>query len=328
MSAPAAAPERLLDPPLRVGISSCLLGEEVRFNGGHKRDRFLTDLLGSYVEWFPVCPEVEIGMGVPRESIRLAERDGLVRLVAPKSGTDYTEQMSSWAEEKLAEIASWKLHGYVLKKGSPSCGAFRVRVYAENGMPSHGGRGLFAHRLMKRFPLLPVEEEGRLNDLPLRENFIERLFVHERWRRLLAEDPTPRGLVRFHTEHKLAVLAHSPAHYRRLGRLVADAGTRDWGELSDEYAALLAEALQQRASRGRHANALEHVIGFLKHHVDGTDRAELVELIGDYRVGTVPLIVPITLINHHLRRHKLPDWIYRQTYLRPYPKELMLRNHV
>lgn len=326
-----APPERRLEPPLRLGVSACLLGEEVRFDGGHKKNSFLIHGLGPYVEWFPVCPEVEIGMGTPRETIRLVGERGDPQLVGHKSGRDYAPQMTGWSRANVEEIASWDLHGYVLKSGSPSCGLFRVRVYPpEGGMPERSGRGVFARELTRRLPMLPVEEEGRLNDLPLRENFIERLFAYERWTRFLRQDPTPRGLVAFHTAHKMALLAHSPALYRRLGRLVAEAGAgkRPFDELVERYARSASEALRILASRGRHSNVLQHLMGFLKDHLGRDDKAELVQTIDDYRDGLVPLVVPLTLLNHHVRRHPVPEWVHRQVYLKPYPKELMLRNHV
>ncbi len=315
-------------PELRLGASSCLLGEEVRYNGGHKHDRFLTGILGTYVRFFPLCPEVEIGLGVPRPTIRLQGKVGDPRLVKPKSGDDLTDKMNDWSRSKMDEIASWNLHGYVLKKGSPSCGLFRVRVYNDFGMPERDGRGLFAARLAERFPLLPVEEEGRLHDPPLRENFIERLFIHERWQSFQRLNPTPRGLVDFHTRHKLSLLAHSPEHYQQLGRLVADAGSLLWDHLTADYARIMAEALRKPASRGRHCNVLQHVMGFVRNDLDRICKAELLETIEDYRQGLVPLIVPVTLLKHHLRHHEAPEWIRRQVYLTPYPKELMLRNHV
>lgn len=329
MTKNAGATTRRLDPPLRLGISSCLLGEEVRFDGGHKKNRFLVDVLGQYVEWFPLCPEVEIGMGTPRESIRLQGKADNPRLVGPKSGTDYTEAMQSWARRQLGEVDKWNLHGYVLKKDSPSCGLFRVRVYNASGQAERNGRGIFARELTERMPLLPVEEEGRLNDLRLRENFIERIFVYERWMRLLDENPTPAGLVRFHTAHKLTVMSHSPQHYRQLGRMVADAGKSSFEELTSEYSRSLGEALTVLATRGRHTNVMQHLLGFLKRQpLERDEVAELVETIDNYRLGLVPLIVPLTLLNHHFRKHEVPDWVHDQVYLRPYPKELMLRNHV
>ena len=213
------------EPTIRLGVSTCLLGEEVRYDGGHKLDRFLVNTLGPFVEWVPVCPEVEIGLPTPRESMRLVGDPEAPRLIAPKSGHDYTERMQTWARERLEELAAVKLDGFIFKKDSPSSGLFRVRVYDQNGMPRRIGTGIFPREVMNRFPLLPLEEEGRLHDMRLRENFIERIFVYYRWMRLLEEDPTPGGLVRFHTAHKLTVMAHSPSHYQEMGRLVAQAGS-------------------------------------------------------------------------------------------------------
>ena len=318
----------LEEPTIRLGVSTCLLGEEVRYDGGHKLDRFLVNTLGSFVEWVPVCPEVEIGLGTPRESMRLVDDPEAPRLIAPKSSHDYTERMQTWARERLEELAAVKLHGFIFKKDSPSSGLFRVRVYDQNGMPRRVGTGIFPREVMKRFPLLPLEEEGRLHDMRLRENFIERIFVYYRWTRLLEEDPTPGGLVRFHTAHKLTLMAHSPAHYQEMGRLVAQAGTLPWTELVETYGRLLMEGLEVLGTPGKHTNVLQHLMGFLKDVLSKEDKAELLGLIEDYRQGLVPLIVPLTLLQHHLRRHPVPDWVHQQVYLNPYPKELMLRNHV
>jgi uncharacterized protein YbgA (DUF1722 family)/uncharacterized protein YbbK (DUF523 family) len=316
------------EPTIRLGISTCLLGEEVRYDGGHKLDQFLVNTLGSFVEWVPVCPEVEIGLPTPRESMRLVGDPETPRLIAPKSGRDHTERMQTWARERLEELAAVKLHGFIFKKNSPSSGLFRVRVYDRNGMPQRVGTGIFPRELMKRFPLLPLEEEGRLHDMRLRENFIERIFVYYRWMRLLEEDPTPGGLVRFHTAHKLTLMAHSPSHYQEMGRLVAQAGSLPCQELVGTYGRLLMEGLAVLGTPGKHSNVLQHLMGFLKDVLSKEDKAELLGLIEDYRRGLVPLIVPLTLLQHHLRRHPVPDWVHQQVYLNPYPKELMLRNHV
>jgi uncharacterized protein YbgA (DUF1722 family)/uncharacterized protein YbbK (DUF523 family) len=315
-------------PTIRLGVSACLLGQEVRFDGGHKRDPFLVKTLGAFVEWVPVCPEMEIGLGTPRESVRLVRSAEGTRLVAPRSGLDHTEAMERWARSHLDELARLRLHGFVLKKDSPSCGLFRVRLYSAKGQATRDGRGLFARELLERFKLLPAEEEGRLQDMPLRENFLERVFAYERWLRLLEEHPTPRGLVAFHTVHKLAVMSHSPAHYQRLGRLVARAGKTPWRELEAGYGELFMEALAVRATRGKHVNVLQHLAGFVSKAMGKEDRRELEEAISDYRSGHVPLIVPLTLLRHHLRRHEAPPWALEQVYIAPYPKELMLRNHV
>jgi uncharacterized protein YbgA (DUF1722 family)/uncharacterized protein YbbK (DUF523 family) len=316
------------DLVIRLGISRCLLGEEVRYDGGHKLDRFLVNTLGQYVEWVPVCPEVEIGLPIPRESLRLVGDPEAPRLVTLKSGQDHTEEMQAWARERLDQLAEIGLHGFVFKSKSPSSGLYRVKVYTEEGMPSHVGTGIFPREVMARFPLLPLEEEGRLHDMHLRENFIDRVFAHYRWTRLLEENPKPGGLVQFHTAHKLTLMAHSPAHYQQMGRLVAQAGTLPWQELAETYGRALMEGLSVMTSPGKHTNVLQHAMGFLKEGLTAEDKAELLDLIEDYRNGLVPLIVPLTLLKHHLDRHEVPDWLRQQVYLHPYPKELMLRNHV
>ena len=318
----------LQDPVLRLGVSTCLLGEQVRFDGGHKHDRYLTGTLGQFFEWVSVCPEVEMGLPIPRESMRLVGDAENPRLIAPKSGTDHTEPMIAWARKRVEELAVAGLHGFVFKKDSPSSGLFRVKVYNKHGMAQKNGTGMFPCEVMNRFPLLPLEEEGRLNDLPLRENFLERVFAYYRWTKMLDEEPTPGGLVKFHTAHKLTLMAHSPKHYTEMGRLVADAGKRDWDELTAEYGAMLMEGLGVMGTRGKHVNVLQHLMGYLKNHLSSEDKQELLGLIEDYRQGLLPLIVPLTLLKHHLNRHPVPDWVHQQVYLHPYPKELMLRNHV
>jgi uncharacterized protein YbgA (DUF1722 family)/uncharacterized protein YbbK (DUF523 family) len=309
-------------------VSTCLLGENVRASGGHSRDAFLVDTLGRWVEWVPVCPEVEMGMPTPRPTIRLAGDPASPRLVPTKGEGDHTEAMEAWGRARLEALARAELDGYVFKKNSPSCGVFRVKVYRDSGMPARDGRGIFARMVTEAFPLLPVEEDGRLNDARLRENFVERVFAHQRWRGFVASNPRPRDLVAFHTAQKMALLAHSPEHYRRLGRLVAEAGRRPLEDLLAAYGATFMQGLSVLAKRGRHANVLSHLLGFLKDRLDAHDKSELVGLIEEYRSGLVPLIVPLTLLKHHLGRHPVPDWVHVQVYLTPYPKELMLRNHV
>jgi uncharacterized protein YbgA (DUF1722 family)/uncharacterized protein YbbK (DUF523 family) len=313
---------------IRLGISRCLLGENVRYDGGHKLDRFLVNTLGRYVEWVPVCPEVECGLPIPRESMRLVGRPVAPRLVTMKSGVDHTERMRSWAAERVERLAAEGLHGFVFKKDSPSSGRFRVKVYDVNGVPKREGVGLFAAAVAERLPMLPTEEEGRLHDMHLRENFIDRVFAHWRWTDLMQSNATPGGLVRFHTSYKLTLMAHSPNHYRTMGRLVAKAGVLAWDDLQADYGALLMEGLQVMTSPGKHANVLQHVMGFLRASLSSQDKAELVGLIDDYRGGTLPLIVPLTILRHHLTRYPAPDWLHQQVYLNPYPKELLLRNHV
>jgi uncharacterized protein YbgA (DUF1722 family)/uncharacterized protein YbbK (DUF523 family) len=312
---------------IRLGVSSCLLGEAVRYDGGHKHDRFLTDVLGRYVEWVPVCPEVEIGLPIPRDTLRLVgTRDGS-RLVQEKTGEDFTTRMERYAGDRVRALAELDLDGYVLKRASPSCGLFRVRVYRDNGVPAADGRGLFATAVTSILPALPVEEEGRLADPAIRENFIERVFVAARWRGFLAAPPRARDLVAFHARHKLAVLAHSPAHHGRLGRLAAAAGRMCTVTTLDAYHVLLMEAFAVRATRGRHTNVLQHMAGYFKRDLGAGERAELAEVIDEYRRGLVPLVVPLTLVKHHVRRLEV-RYLADQVYLNPHPKELMLRNHV
>lgn len=313
---------------IRLGISSCLLGDEVRFDGGHKRDSFLIDILGPHVEFVRVCPEVEVGMGVPREPIRLVRTGRAIRLVATRTGTDHTEAMNRWARTRLAALTREDLCGYVLKKDSPSCGMERVKVYGtESGMPERNGRGLFAAALMDALPALPVEEEGRLSDPRLRENFIERVFAYRRLKDLFASRWTAHDVVVFHTAHKLALLAHSTTAYQDLGRLVARVGTTPRPEFRANYARLFMETLARIATTRRHTNVLTHMAGHLKRLIDADSRRELSASIDEYRRGFVPLVVPLTLIRHHVRVHRV-RYLEGQTYLEPHPREMMLRNHV
>jgi uncharacterized protein YbgA (DUF1722 family)/uncharacterized protein YbbK (DUF523 family) len=315
------------DAPVRIGISSCLLGRPVRWDGGHRRDAFLVGQLGPFVEWVPVCPELEVGMGVPREPIRLVERAGDTRLVAERSGTDWSERMRAWARRRARELEALDLCGYVLKKDSPSCGLARVRVWNERGGAERRGRGVFAEALLESAPDLPVEEEGRLCDARLRENWIERVFAYGRLRSLFASRWTRGSLVAFHTAHKLQLLAHAPAASRALGRLVAEPDALERRALRERYTRGFMAALRQMATPSRHANALQHAAGHLRSSLDARDRRELAELVEDYRRGLVPLVVPITLIRHHVARLGVAS-LAGQVYLEPHPRELMLRNHV
>jgi uncharacterized protein YbgA (DUF1722 family)/uncharacterized protein YbbK (DUF523 family) len=329
IACPEAPPLWRDDAPLRVGLSSCLLGKEVRWDGGHKRHRFLTDVLAPFVEWVPVCPEVEVGLGIPREPIRLVDDPDGVRLRAERSGSDHTRAMAAFSRRRVAQLRELELCGYVLKKDSPSCGLERVRVWRADGKgaPRRDGRGAFASVLVDAWPELPVEEEGRLNDPVLRENWIERIFAYRRLRSFLGGRFRIGDLVRFHTAHKLQLLAHSPEAYRRLGRLVADAKTLPRAELRQRYAADFMAALARRATRGRHVNVLQHAVGHFRKRLGADARAELRGIVEDYRSGHVPLVVPITLIRHHVRALNVAT-LSGQVYLEAHPKELMLRNHV
>lgn len=312
-------------PLIRVGISSCLLGQEVRFDGGHKRDAFINRVLSEYFEFVPYCPEVAIGLGVPRDPIRLERREGAIRVVGVRqTGLDVTDPLGDYGREVVR--ANPGISGYILKSKSPSCGMERVKVYdAASGIPAADGVGEFARVVMEQWPELPVEEEGRLNDPVLRENFIERVFTYRRWQDLVAAGETAARIVEFHTRHKLLIMSHSQKAYRDLGKMVADCGTTEPRAFGARYICALMAALRIRATRKNHANVLQHVQGYLKDHIDWEDKQELNEVIETYRLGRVPLVVPITLLNHHFRRH--PDeYMQRQYYLNPHPPELMLRN--
>ena len=311
-------------PAIRVATSSCLLGEEVRFDGGHKHNGYLTKTLARYFEFVPFCPEVAIGLGVPRPPIRLMLKGKEARVVGVADPTlDVTEDLVEYGRSVAARLDD--ISGYIFKRGSPSCGMERVKIYSEKGMPVESGAGFFAKTIMEERPLMPVEEEGRLMDPILRENFVERVFVYHRWQCLCRSGLTPAKLVDFHTKHKFSVLAHDEPVYRELGQLVAQAGSADLPQLAERYARLLMTVMKKRATRKLHSNVLTHMMGYLKDKIDGGDKTELLDIIDKYRHGQIPLIVPITLLKHHLRRH--PDeYIARQYYLNPHPEELMLRN--
>lgn len=312
----------------KVGISRCLLGENVRYDGGHKLDHFLRDVLGRHVDFVPVCPEVECGLSVPREAMRLVGEPEAPRLVTIKTGQDITPRLSAWADERVAGLAGAGLCGFVFKYGSPSSGMSRVKVYPEaGGAPVLKGRGLFAARLMDSQPLLPVEDEGRLNDPALRENFIERIFVMHRWRQLVAQGFTLGRLVEFHTRHKLLVMAHSVVHYRSLGKLVAQGGALPPAGLEAAYLAGLMEALRLEATVKKQSNVLSHVMGYFKRNLSADEKQELLEVLDAYARELVPLIVPLTLLNHYVRKFDAA-YLAGQWYLKPHPAELKLRNHV
>ena len=317
---------------IRIGVSSCLLGRKVRYDGGHKRNAFVVDSLAPYVEFVPVCPEVELGLGTPRETLRLVRRDDEVRMVMA-GGADHTAGMRRYAKRRAAELAKEDLSGYILKKDSPSCGMERVKVYREpredgRHLPAEKeGRGLFAEALIARHPLLPVEEEGRLGDARLRENFIERVFAYRRLEDMFDGGWGMGDVVRFHTAHKLVLLAHSTEAYRELGRLVAEGKALGRAELRRRYTEGFMAALARMATTRRHTNVLQHMAGYFKKDLDQASKAELQASIEDYHQGLVPLVVPVTLIKHHVRVLGV-DYLAGQVYLDPHPRELMLRNHV
>jgi uncharacterized protein YbgA (DUF1722 family)/uncharacterized protein YbbK (DUF523 family) len=312
---------------IKLGISSCLLGNNVRYDGGHALDRFLTDTLGRFVEYVSVCPEVECGFGTPREAMHLAGIPESPRLVTVNTGQDHTERMLAWARNKAAELEKENLCGFIFKSKSPSSGMERVKVYDAHGVPVKKGVGLFARAFMKHFPLLPVEDEGRLHDPALRENFIERIFTFQRWRAVLQQRKSVGALVAFHTRHKLLLLSHSTKHYQAMGRLVAVVKKNTLSGSYDQYQTLLMEALRISATARKHANVLQHMMGYFKQELSADEKQELLETIDRYRGGLLPLIVPITLISHYVRTYNQP-YLKDQYYLSPHPVELQLRNHV
>ncbi len=313
---------------IRLGISACLLGQKVRYDGGHKRDPFLTETLAEYVDYVPVCPEVEIGLPIPRESLRLVGDAAQPRLITTKSGVDYTGQMQRWAAERLRLLEKEELCGFIFKSRSPSSGMERVKVYSpKGGMPSKTGVGIFARAFMEHFPLLPVEEEGRLHDPRLRENFIECIFAFQRWRETLQEARSRRGLISFHTRHKLQLLSHSTELYRQLGKLVAAAATYADDELFALYQQEFLKAMRLKTTVKKNVNVLQHMLGYFKKNLSADEKQECLEQINHYASQRVPLLVPLTLLGHYVRKYD-QDYLQEQTYLSPTPLELKLRNHV
>jgi uncharacterized protein YbgA (DUF1722 family)/uncharacterized protein YbbK (DUF523 family) len=310
-----------------VGISTCLLGENVRYDGGHKLDRYLRDVLGKYVEFVPVCPEVECGLSIPREALRLVDMGGDIRLMTQKTKQDVTPQMDQWMRGKLAELSALPLCGFIFKSRSPSSGLLRVRVYKDGGGVTRNGVGHFARGLTEAFPYLPVEEDGRLNDSKLRENFIERVFVVQRWNEMNQDRKSLKRIMDFHAQHKLLLMAHSQNTVRELGAFIADGKARPLQEVYDQYFRRFIAALARIATVKKNTNVLLHVMGYFKRDLTRDEKEELTEIIDSYHQGLVPLIVPITLLNHYVRKYQ-PEYLQRQVYLNPHPMELMLRNHV
>jgi len=312
---------------IKIGISRCLLGENVRFDGGHKLDHYLVHTLGKYVEWVPVCPEVEYGLPVPREAMRLVGDANAPRLVTIRTKVDHTEGMKRWAKKRLKELENENLCGFIFKSRSPSSGIKGVKVYTTSGMPAKSGVGIFGGAFIKHFPVLPAEDDGRLQDLQLRENFIERVFVYRRWLDFISGESSLKGIVAFHTEHKLLLMAHSTEHYRTLGRLVASGKRYNRVVLFNEYIRNMMDGLKLLATAKKNSNVLMHIIGYLRNDISSEEKQELLEIINNYHNGLIPLIVPVTLIKHYVRKFD-KAYLKSQLYLNPHPLELMLRNHV
>jgi len=313
---------------VRIGISSCLLGQKVRFDGGHKKDDFLTNRFGRYVEWVPVCPEFEIGLGVPRESLRLVTEGKSIHLIAPRSGLDHTDRMNKWTRAYADRLANQGLCGYVLKRSSPSCGLERVKVYGDSGMPTREGRGLFAAGLEDQFPNLPMEEEGRLNDPRLRENFVSQVFCYKRWSDLGESGLTRSRIMQFHARHKYLLMSRHQAGARRLGNFIGQAERSMTGKrLGEEYFNDFCQIMRHTPTRRNHTNVLQHLAGYFSERLDSGDRAELSAVIDRYRQDGLPLIVPVTLIRHYVRKFSV-EYLNDQVYLDPGPDELNLLNQL
>ena len=315
-----------MEDKIRIGVSACLLGQQVRFDGGHKHDRYLTDTLGEYLDFVPVCPEVEAGFPVPRETFRLVGDPENPRLVTSRSHIDHTDRMLGWAKKSVRELEKENLCGFIFKSDSPSSGLVRVKVYNPKGMAEKKGVGLFARTFTQHFPLLPVEEEGRLNDPKLRESFIEQIFTLKRWRETLTQGRSMKNLVDFHSRHKLLMLSHSPANARVMGKLVADGKQLTLQSLYDQYESLLIETLRMKSTIKKNLNVLEHILGYFKAQFSADEKQEMLEIFDRYRNEFLPLIVPVTLLNHYVRIIGEP-YLKQQVYLNPHPIALKLRNH-
>jgi uncharacterized protein YbgA (DUF1722 family)/uncharacterized protein YbbK (DUF523 family) len=313
--------------PVRLLVSACLLGDPVRYDGGHKRDPYLVETLGRFVEWIRVCPEVDSGLGVPRDSMRLVGDPARPHLVIVKTGVDLTERMERFARARMKELEPLDLCGYICKKDSPSSGMERVKVYDAAGLPARRGAGVFTRIFMEHFPLVPVEEEGRLQDPLLRELFVERVFCLKRWRDLTREGLSLRRLIGFHTDHKLLLLSHSRKGHDELGRLVAGVRGSAPRRFHHDYLGLFMDTLSQKTTVKKHCDVLLHMVGHFKTLLTPDERQELLEVITRYRGRLVPLIVPLTLFHHYVRKYGV-QYLARQVYLNPHPVELMLRNHV
>ena len=312
---------------ITLGISSCLLGNKVRYDGGHKLDPFLTGTLGQYVEWIPLCPEAACGLGIPREVMALEGDPRSPRIRTVWTGIDHTARSQKWIKGELRILKDIDVSGFVFKARSPSCGVRDTKVFDAKCRVRSRGPGLFARAVMAAFPLLPVEDEGRLHDPALRENFIERVFVYRRWREYIKEDGSLGGLVSFHSDHKYLIMAHSQKHCSSLGKMVATSKKMRKNELHANYIGQLMEGLQLLATSKKNTNVLQHMAGYFKDTLSADEKKELLEVITNYHDGLVPLVVPITLLRHYVRKYQ-EGYLSRQFYLNPHPLELMLRNHV
>ncbi|ADU62216.1 MAG: DUF523 and DUF1722 domain-containing protein [Pseudodesulfovibrio sp.] len=311
---------------IRIGVSACVVGERVRYDGSHARDAYITDTLAKYVEFVPLCPEVACGMGVPREQIRQVDCGGATRLIGYDSGEDWTDRMNVWANRILPGLDEDAICGFVLRHASPSCALMQGKLFSTKGDPPRRGSGFFAGRLMERYPLLPVETDNQLHTPLLRENFVRRIFVLKRWRELLSKGMQIGQLVDFHTRHKMLVRAHDLRGYRQLGQLLGESSIFNNAEIFATYGTLLFRSLALKATPGKNADVLMHAMGFFKKDLDSRDKQELLDMITAYKEGRVPLLIPITILNHYARKYDRP-YLTQQFFLNPDPAEQKLLNH-
>ena len=316
-----------MENKVKIAISSCLMGNEVRFNGGHKRHSFLMNELSHFVDWRPFCPEVAIGLGVPRSTLRLVGDADSPRLIMPKTNEDYTEKMKAFATKLSDQLKDEGIHGIILKSASPSCGMRRVKVYNEKGLPSRDGVGVFAAEILKKFALTPVEEDGRMNDPMHRENFIFRVFVWKQWCELMESGLSMKKLYAFHTKHKYRLMAHSPSELKTLGNLLADKRTDTVANIAGQYIIKFMSVLSSPVNKKRHANSLFHISGYFKKHLSTDEKIELSKCIESYRNGIFPLILPLSFLNHYAKKYQV-NYLMDQSYLKPHPEQLKLMNAI
>ncbi|HUI46146.1 MAG TPA: DUF523 and DUF1722 domain-containing protein [Nitrospirota bacterium] len=316
-----------MDDKVKIGISSCLLGNGVRYDGANKLDHNLRITLGRFVEWVPVCPEVEAGLPVPREAMHLVGDPAAPRLVTKFTGVDHGNRVAGWAKKKFFHLEKAGICGFVFKARSPSCGLEDVKIHCQSGRAHGKGAGIFAKAFMDHFPSLPVEDEEGMRNAVIRENFVERIFVYQRWREFKTQDGTTEGLVRFHASHKLLMMSHSIRHLRELGAIIVYGKKLKRSILFARYEQALIAGMRLPGTVKKHTKVLQHLAGCFKKQLNRGDKKELQESILRYHGGLVPLIVPVTLIRHYAGKYNLPYLKY-QCYLNPHPLELMLKNHV
>jgi uncharacterized protein YbgA (DUF1722 family)/uncharacterized protein YbbK (DUF523 family) len=313
---------------IKIGVSKCLLGDKVRYDGRHKLDQYITGTLGRFFEYTATCPEVECGLPVPREAIRLVGKDkDHLKLMTCKTGKDITPMMVEWANKRLDLLEKEDICGYIFKSKSPSCGMIGVKIYSEDGMPRWNGSGIFAGMLLARFPRLPVIDEGRLHAPILREAFIEHVFVYYRWQELNRQPLTAKRLQQFHAEHKYLLMSHNQKNLTELGRIAAGTAGKVNQKTREKYFQLLTETMRLHATTRKHVNVLMHLIGYFKKDITGDEKCEFLNVVDNFQQGLVPLIVPLTLLKHYMTKYK-KTYLESQWYIEPHPLELMLRNHV